>query len=106
MSSPEWCFMAFTGQLTSISLIHVAIFIISYRNKFLNFFVFLYLRDSVRSPDTKRTLIRPWYVGLMEVKHEAKATSMIKRLNMSFTSFIPDCLWFKKFQGQILYKRF
>ena len=53
----------------------------------------------------KDSEMKPWYVSLIEVKHEVKPASMIKRLNMSFTSFTPDFLWAKKFH-QILYKRF
>ena len=53
-SNAEWNFWAFTGQLNSISAIHVAFFTISHRNKILSFFSFLYFRSSLQSRDTKR----------------------------------------------------
>ena len=83
-----------------------SIFFNFHRNKVLNFFVFFYPRGSVRSPDAKRTQRLGPNVSLTEVKHEVKPTSMIKRLNISFTSFTPDFLCTKKFQNQILYKHF
>ena len=62
---------------------------------------FALLQDSLtRSPGAKRTQIRPWYVSLIEVKHEIKPISMIKHLNMPFTSFAPNFLWAKIFQNQ------
>ena len=54
--------------------IYVAFFTISHRKKVLNYFVFLYLRSSVQSPDAKRTQIRLSYVSLIEVNNEKKST--------------------------------
>ena len=73
-----------------------------HRNKVLNFFVFFYPRGSMQSPDAKRTQrLGPG----IKVQHEVKPT-LVNRLSMSFTSFTPDFLWAKKFQNQILHKRF
>ena len=96
-SSAEWHFRALTGQLTSIFPNSSSIFH-NFSQRFTTF-LFLYLTGSVRSPDAKRTQIWPWYVGLIEVKHEIKATSMTERLNISFTSLTRDFLWIKEFQN-------
>ena len=56
----------------------------------------------MQSPDAKRTQrLDPG----IKVQHEVKPT-LVNRLSMSFTSFTPDFLWAKKFQNQILHKRF
>ena len=81
-SSAEWHFWVFTGQPNSIFPYSHSIFYISHRNEVLNFFVLLCLRGSVQSPDAKRAQSRPYYVSLIEVKHEIKPASMIKRFNM------------------------
>ena len=67
-------------------------------NEVLNYFLFLYLKGSVHSPNTKRTQIWPGCVSLIEVKHEIKCKPMKKHLNISFTSFIPDFLLSQKIQ--------
>ena len=75
-----------------------------HRNKVLNFFVFFYPRGSVRSPDAKRTQrLGP---GMLNQGQTRSKPALINRLSMSFTSFTPDFLWAKKFQNQMLYKRF
>ena len=71
--------------------------------RFLTFWCFSILGQRPINRRKKDSEIRSWYVSLIEVKHEVKPTSMIKCLNMSFTSFTPDFLWAKKFQNQILY---
>ena len=80
-SSAEWHFGLSWASSPWYPPIHEAFFTISHKNKVLNFLCF----SNVRSPDAKRaqiTLIRLWYVRLIEVKHDKKSTSMIKRLNI------------------------
>ena len=74
-------------SLTRYLLIHVAFLTISNRDKFINFFVFLYFRSSVQSPDTKRAHIRPQYVSLIEVKYEIKPASIISTFQYVFCEF-------------------
>ena len=57
-SSADGTFEYSQDTATRYLPVHVA-FTISQRNEVLNFFVFLYFRGSVQSPDAKRAQIRP-----------------------------------------------
>ena len=84
-------------RTASISPIHVAFFTIITEIRFLPFLCFFILGASSDHQTQKGLEIRPWHAIVIEVKHEVKPASMIKRSNMYFTSFTPDFLWAKKF---------
>ena len=67
-----------------------SIFYNFHRNKVLNFFVFFYPRDSVRSPDAKKdSEVRHWYVSLLWSNMKWNLHQWRNFLNLSFTSFTP-----------------
>ena len=94
----ELCRMAHLGSHSTANLdipYSCSIFYNFHRNKVLNFFVFFYPRDSVRSPDAKKdSEVRHWYVSLIVVEHEVKPTSMKKFFKFVFYEFytlFPTC---------------